>query len=733
MPLISRGAALEAMYSPINSRLSLAELASATVWNRAEIYTDFVEKMPVNGAQPDYKTSVQLIYDDAALYIRIRAHDDQPQNVKWRRSSHDTIDPHVEDCVTVLIDPVGSRKSAQFFRVNAVGSTEDGMYTAENDLEDFGPDFDFEAYAAPDPYGYTALLKIPFTTLRYTADGSANWRIIVNRWIPRDKIIYLVSAAIPDTVPHQLATMQELHGMAVPSRQFLQLRPSVTGLISRETTPGTAAVSDTSMAGSLDIKWRPTAKLILDATVNPDFSQVELDVPQLTANKKFALSLKEKRSFFQESSDLWQAPALSLYTRSVTSPEGGLRLTQRSESWAGTVFLSKDRGGGQVIIPEPYGTDYADQPSNSVGTVRFRFDEKGSHVGLVVSDREYGMLGYNHVAGADVNSTWDDHYQFRGQWLTSQTTALGTAAGQLQAGRTQIGQLNFAELTRRGDNSLFSISAKDITAKFRDDAAFSPQNDAREFSLDANAIKHNVGNFNEVWLYASGDEVVTHTDGRLISDSLRPGIYWRHANGTELTFEPRVMERMRASPSGSLIRERYGHVEIKANPNYYLATLQFSLDLGNIADVIEERVTHGHGLHMIANCPLSRDTEISVQYDREAAGFLRSSYFSEDSMSLVARKNFTGQLFLRVIAQSYAYRRNSTPEAPTLASKNGNDSGSVVFGWRKSHGESLYLGVSLATQRAGAVSTKSQSEIFVKYQTDLGSAWSELTDSVPTR
>ena len=107
----------------------------------------------------------------------------------------------------------------------------------------------------------------------------------------------------------------------------------------------------------VDAKWLPNAGTIVDATLNPDFSQVESDVVQIGVNERFALFYPEKRPFFLEQVDLLQTPSPAIYTRTITNPFWGARLTGRQGSSSYTVLASNDRGVGTVIDTEFLGHD----------------------------------------------------------------------------------------------------------------------------------------------------------------------------------------------------------------------------------------------------------------------------------------------------------------------------------------------------------------------------------------
>ena len=316
-----------------DERLRLDATLAHPAWQRATPHTKFVEKAPDTGAAPREATRVRVLFDEQALWVAIEARDSAPAQIRDDRVRHDGVN-RTQDFVVLYLDAVGSRSAAQWFRVNAAGSTADGLHTAADDSEDFAPDFDWDATTARHPGGWTAVLRIPFGSLRFS-EGRQDWRIMVGRRLPREQFHLFSSVLIPRDAPSFIATMQPLLGVQLPAdHAFLTVRP---GLTLRRVDDGAGRVRQDHEA-SLDVKWRPRAELVVDGTLNPDFSQVELDVPQLAGNSRFALFLSEKRPFFFESYDLLRMPTEALYTRSVTAPRGGLRATWRGTAWAGSAF-----------------------------------------------------------------------------------------------------------------------------------------------------------------------------------------------------------------------------------------------------------------------------------------------------------------------------------------------------------------------------------------------------------
>ena len=129
-------------------------------WQRAVVHSRFVEREPNNGASPKFETRFQVLVDERALYVGVTALDPQPELIRRQLVRHDQVF-RTQDFVALYLDPMGRKKAAQWFRVGASGSTADGLHTAEDDNEDFSPDFDFDAASKLTPQGYTAVFRAP--------------------------------------------------------------------------------------------------------------------------------------------------------------------------------------------------------------------------------------------------------------------------------------------------------------------------------------------------------------------------------------------------------------------------------------------------------------------------------------------------------------------------------------------------------------------------------------------
>ncbi|MEO5867659.1 MAG: carbohydrate binding family 9 domain-containing protein [Sphingomonas sp.] len=381
-----------------------------TDWQRATPLNKFYEDYPLNCATPPEATDIRFLYDDQYLYVGIRAslHDASKLRKPFVRrdkvgSSH--------DYVQVYLDPLGTRRSSYLFRVSARGVETDGLQDEGKQTESVDPDFTWEVHSAIDDKGWTAELKIPLSTLRIAHAGKQDWTVIATRGVPRDQNTQMATAPFPRNNSCFLCHASTLSfADLAPHTEHVIVTPSISASVRRDS--GVMGHGDHfHVQPSLDAKWLPYAGAAVDLTIHPDFSQVEADSPQLSANNRFAINLPEKRPFFREGSDLIGTPLPVLYTRTIAAPDYGLRFTHRSTSINGTAFFAQD--GGRPAIIEP------GLLSSTLGLPDFDSKVGFAHVVAGFGTAQGGALGaiktnsdgsYNVVGGFDGSwATAKDH------------------------------------------------------------------------------------------------------------------------------------------------------------------------------------------------------------------------------------------------------------------------------------------------------------------------------------
>jgi hypothetical protein len=687
-------------------------------WARAAPYDRFWAVSPQDGEPARVRTEVRFAYDRDAIYVAVRAFDPDPRALRAPYTRRDNVLAD-QDMIDLFIDPVGNRKFAHFFRVNPRGSIGDGLYNEDTGTEDFSPDIEFDVATGRFEGGWTAEFRIPFASLRYTDPPSREWSVLVYRNYPRDQRYLMASSPLPRVQTCFLCLNEPLTGLEVPAARHLALTPNVTLRTVRDRAAGEATRRDNDIVPSLDLKWRPRADVVVDATVNPDFSQVELDTPQLAGNTQFALFFPEKRPFFLEGADILQSPMQAIYTRSVTDPAWGVRATRRSGTFDGTVLVSRDEGGGLVLLPGTYGTGFAAQDFHSTASfARGRWQMEGLTVGGLFTDRTLDGGAYNRVAGPDLTWFPDNRNRLRAQVLGSWTTARAVdgeiAKGELAASHAALFDWTFHDA--RWDQYL---DFEDVGREFRADNGFIGQNGYRRFYSETTRKFLGVGPFNEVSPYLFADEKRA-PDGSEIYRQTFFGLRLGLARDTTVSFEYRPNNLVAVRPGGGLRKRDQVYFAFDSNPFAWLARIHFETAYGDRLDVANNRIGPGalYSLQLSLRPHPRAEIEYRIDDDwvdsREPVEGSRR-IIEERAQQLLAIWHFTAKDSLRAILQdSWVKRAPSLWEQP-VAAREQTRTISLVYGHYFRIGTTFYVGATASRTRIPDAGVQGdQLEVFAK-------------------
>ena len=271
------------------------------IWRTAEPITGFRQFVPAEDAEPSLRTEARVAYDDHNLYVFVRAFDPHPDSIVSLLSRRDVLTS--SDRILVLIDAYHDRRTGVMLIVNPAGVKVDA--SLYNDFtEDYSWDGIWDVVTRIDSAGWVAEFRIPFGQLRFTAGPSQTFGFTVGRDIARynERVSWPLFRQSRVGVISQLGTLTGLAGIASGSR--LEFLPYLLAKNSSEQRPAEWGRKQDLSAGA-DLKFGLTSNLTLDATVNPDFGQVEADpaVLNLTA---FETRFEERRPFFQEGVGLFK-------------------------------------------------------------------------------------------------------------------------------------------------------------------------------------------------------------------------------------------------------------------------------------------------------------------------------------------------------------------------------------------------------------------------------------------
>ena len=409
-------------------------------WSLATPLASFTQQTPDEGARPSQATEVRILYDDARLYFGIRCWDQEPQAIVARLSRRDR--DSASDALTIDLDTRGDHLGAFHFEVNAAGVQRDALRTGDQSLN-FDWDAVWSSATRVDATGWSAEIAIPFAALRYSLEDLSRWRLQVRRYLARRNEID-AWVPIPRDAQGELQRYGRLDGLAgLPASIGVELLPFglVRGRDRRAPASlGLPAGRDLSADIGLDAQVRLTPGLTLNATVLPDFGQVEADRVILNLST-FELFYPEKRPFFLESADLFTLPdvfgepqaAQLFYSRRIGAgiasplvPAGASQLeTPERARLLGAVKLS-GKLGDRVSLALLDGLSASEQATLSLGPGS-QFAEGLVPLTNTVAGRVLFSAGAGLTAGATVTGVW--RAEERGQLGFSGTCPAGTPAG----------------------------------------------------------------------------------------------------------------------------------------------------------------------------------------------------------------------------------------------------------------------------------------------------------------
>ena len=327
-----------------------------------------------------------------------------------------------DDFVGLFLDTFNDRQRAYEFLASPLGIQLDGILT-EGTGDDFSFDTIWQTRGRLTPFGYVVWMSIPFKSLRFppAAEGEPTWGVAFMRGIPvkSENVFWPGQTRRISSFTNQFADLHGLQG--VTAGRNIQLIPYGTFTGARFLDRN-AAKYDSQNDGRAGVDAKIVAKdsLAFDFTLNPDFSQVESDEPQVTINQRFEVFFPEKRPFFLENSAYFQTPVTLFFSRRIRDPQLGARMTGKIGRWAVGAIALDDRAAGRALAA----TDplHDDRAFNGIVRARREFGE--SSVGALVTSRDFGP-SFNRVASADTRIRLNPQWTIQGQAAVSDTEQIG--------------------------------------------------------------------------------------------------------------------------------------------------------------------------------------------------------------------------------------------------------------------------------------------------------------------
>lgn len=482
----------------VESPIKVDGLLDEALWQTAAVAANFSESNPTERGVPDIEMKALVAYDSENLYVAYIIKDN-PDEIRARWSDRDQI--WQDDYAGMLLDTNGDGQVTYFISANPLGIQGDTRSAGDNEDESF--DLIYASAGTITDAGYQVEMAIPFRSLRFPEADIQEWKATF--WItrPREDRFTYSWAGIDRDDPCFTCQFGTLRGMSNIQRgRNLEILPALTGSQAGARNPAdpSAGFDNNPMTAeaSLNLKYGLTSDLTLDATINPDFSQIESDVAQIDVNSTFALAYPERRAFFQEGADLFQTQIDAVYTRSINDPIAASKLSGRFGNWTVGYIGARDNTS-PILMPFEEGSALVSGGKSVSNIFRARRSfENSSFVAGMVTDRRMDEGGSGSVMGVDGNLRFLNNYFFSWQLLASHTQELNdadlSAASGLDGrmfsrgahtaaldGESFWGHGLAVGLGRGGREWGFDINYNELSPTFRTDNGFVTMNDNRRF------------------------------------------------------------------------------------------------------------------------------------------------------------------------------------------------------------------------------------------------------------
>lgn len=380
---------------------------------------NFVQLSPKENGVPTEKTVAYLGYDEKNLYLAFRAFDSQSSKVRCSITKRDGC--MEDDWVFIMLDTFNEKRRAFSFLINPAGVQMDMMRVEEggNDNMDDSWDTVFYSDGKIDAEGYTVEMAIPFKSLRFPNDDLKTWNLVLGRNLPRTGEVILYGSFSRD-IPGLLTQGKPfvIEGAVERSRN-VEVMPFLTSLKSEG--------EKVQFEPGANLKLGLSSNATLDATINPDFSQIEADEPKIDYNVRYALRYDEKRPFFLEGMEIFSSPEIeTVYTRQINDPIFGAKASGKTGRFTYGVLSAYDMHPTESLWDIAEGSSITSETKAFSNIFRTKADVgSGSYVGFTLTDKELGAGNWNRLGGFDGQLRFKDRVFFSFQALASDTSTEG--------------------------------------------------------------------------------------------------------------------------------------------------------------------------------------------------------------------------------------------------------------------------------------------------------------------
>lgn len=607
---------------------------------------------PGEGIPASVQTEAFIMEDGENLYVAFIAQDPNPEEIRAFFRDRDSIGG--SDFSGVALDTFNDDARAFIFLVTPVGVQYDAINDDLTGNEDESWNALWESEGQINDTGYTIEIAIPFKQLRFpSGEQEKVWGISFIRDYPRDRRYRFSNADISKNISCFVCQFEGASGFAniEPSRN-IEVIPTVTTRAQRSRpNPVLDPWSDTTneTEAGVDLRWGINQDNYLNATLNPDFSQVEADSAQLDINNTFSLYFPEKRTFFLDGADYFNTNMNIVHTRNIADPDYGIKLTGKTGKHS-YGFMQANDTSTSFLIPNNESSSLANllNTESDVSVLRYRQDVLDrSSIGAVLTHREGGDYS-NTVSGLDGRLRLSDSDVINAQFLRSQSDY--PLAIQTRYGQDDSLNDNAMLVEYRHNDGRWDVWAERVEygKDFRADMGF-----INRVDYDRNTVR--VGH---TWRYETGS----------FFDRIRVALDWDNTHdkaGLELEEEFEVFLEMQGPYqsrldglfggsktyyNGFYFDEQFNQLSLSIRPIRELSA-RMTVRVEDVVDFANTRLGHSKRYTPSINYQFGRHLQLDLEHIYQTFDVSGGRLFTANLTELRSTYQFSTRSFVRLILQ----------------------------------------------------------------------------------
>ncbi len=715
LPLLSGAAMSLAQGRPVEYQIPntgsaprIDGLFEAGEWRDA-LRVDLVnETHPSQNVQAPVATEVYMMEDGEHFLVAFVAHDPEPGKIRAFYRDRDRA--YQDDYVGFVIDTFNDERRAFEFFANPLGVQMDLIQDDVARREDDSWNALWDSAGQINDEGFVVEIRVPLKQLRFPSGlDKQTWGVDLLRFYPRD-VRHRISNNTTDYASTcYLCLFKKAEGFAnLEQRTNLQIIPTVTSRMAEDRPrPATDTWNrgDAEFDGGMDLRWGINEDMILNATLNPDFSQVEADQAQIDVNNTFVLFFSERREFFLDGAEYFNTNADLVYTRNINDPNYGIKVTGKSGNHTYAVMAADDERTG-FVIPGNLGSriaTIADTSSQDLAA-RYRYDfGRTLTMGTLLTARSADDYS-NTVLSTDLNWQVARSDRVTAQVMRSESEyplAIQTGYGQQADLADTAYRINY---NHQGQNFRLNLNRNDYGKDFRADLGSINKVDFHEYVINPTytfrpeAGKKIFGyltefgfwsNWNKSWDQA-GVELQEQTNGGFFG------------NGPFQSYFETAIGRSNRFYNGSSFDLHYSSAFFQLQP-WGGTQIRMNVNKGDAIDFantqLGDNFSYGPGITF----QLGRHLQTQVNWNHQELDVQGGQLFSTDLVDLRLTYQFDNRSFIRAVFIHSDTERNPALYRNAVDARSKSFNTQFLYSYRFNAQTRFFVGYSDAAMQDGSV------------------------------